>query len=359
MKNIIMIAFDKIENRFIIPLSVFLSIVIIGFIDYKTGEEFGFSFFYLIPISFLSLYRGTKVFTIIICSFLASILWFTAEYLVRDYSTLFFPIWNTFVRLIIFIAIGLLLFYLKEKEKELKLINSNLKTLNDEKNKFIGIAAHDLRSPLSGIYSFADLLIENYKEKLSPEIIDVLDIIKNTSSNSLAVLENLLDISKIESGKVILKLKTQDYISFVKHQISLNQLLAKKKEIAIVLKSQKESLTFDFDEQYLSEVINNLLSNAIKYSNRNTEITVNISLQNNNKVLTEVIDNGIGIPEEEQQNLFKYFQTTSSLPTDGEKSTGLGLAIAKQIIILHNGTIGIKSFQNQGSNFFYQLPINK
>ncbi|MBL6964634.1 MAG: HAMP domain-containing histidine kinase [Bacteroidetes bacterium] len=234
-----------------------------------------------------------------------------------------------------------------------------MKTLNEEKNKFISIAAHDIRSPLGVIYSFSDLLIENYKEKLHPEIIEILDIIKKTSSNSLKVLENLLDISKIESGIVILKFKTQDYISFVKHQISINHLLAQNKEIVIILKSQKDKLAVDFDEYYLSEVINNLLSNAIKYSNRNTEITVKIAVLKNNQVKTEVIDNGIGIPETEQQNLFKYFQTTSSRPTEGEKSTGLGLAITKQIITLHNGTIGLVSSQNHGSNFFFQIPINQ
>jgi signal transduction histidine kinase len=145
----------------------------------------------------------------------------------------------------------------------------------------------------------------------------------------------------------------------LQHQISLNQLFAKNKEIVISLKSQTDTILVDFDEHYLSEVINNFLSNAIKYSDRNTEITVNISIQSNDQVLTEVIDNGIGIPEAEQQNLFKYFQTTSSLPTDGEKSTGLGLAIAKQIISLHNGTIGVVSSENQGSNFFFRLPIKQ
>ena len=354
-----MIIIGKIQNRLVIFLFAILTITLIGYLDYLTGVEFGFSFFYLIPISVFSLYRGTKVISIVLCSLIASILWFIAEYLVREYSMVFFPVWNAIVRFIIFLTIGLLLYYLKEKDKKLNLINNNLKTINEEKNKFIGIAAHDLRSPISGIYSFADLLIENNKGKLHPEILDILDTIKKTSSNSLAVLENLLDISKIESGKVILQFKKQDYISFLKNQISLNQLFAKNKEIVISFKSQTDTFLVDFDEHYLSEVINNFLSNAIKYSNRNSEITVEISLQGNDQILTEVIDNGIGIPEAEQQNLFRYFQTTSSLPTDGEKSTGLGLAIAKQIVSLHNGSIGVKSSQNQGSNFFFLLPINQ
>lgn len=349
--------FNRIESRKVILLTTILIITLIGYTDYITGDEFGFSFFYLIPISILSIHKRTKLYSILLCSFLASFYWFTAEYLVREYSSLFFPIWNSVIRLIIFNAIGLLIYYLKEKDIQLQQINGNLKSLNDEKNKFIGITAHDLRSPISGIYSFSDLLIEKYNKELSPEVLEIIDIIKKTSSNSLLVLENLLDISKIESGKINLKLKNQDYIPFIKHHISINQLLAKKKDIVINFSTSNEIVFVDFDEQYLSEVVNNLLSNAIKYSNRNTEITVNISLPNSKQLLTEVIDNGIGIPEKEQKDLFKYFQTTSSLPTEGEKSTGLGLAIAKQIITLHKGLIGVKSVQNQGSNFYFQIPI--
>lgn len=353
-----MFTIGKIENRQAVLFFAITTIALIGYLDYITGAEFGFSFFYLIPISLLSMYRGTKMYSILICSLLASSLWFFAEFISREYSSMFFPIWNAFVRLVIFVAIGFLLHYLREKDKQLKLINENLILINEEKNKFIGIAAHDLRSPLSGISSFTNLAIENYKEQLSPEIADILTVIKETSTNSLAILENLLDISKIESGKIILKIKEQDYIPFIRNQITLNQMLAKNKDIVISFKSQKENLLIDFDEHYLTEVINNLLSNAIKYSNRNTEIVVNISTQNNN-VITEVIDNGIGIPFAEQQNLFKYFQTTSSQPTEGEKSTGLGLAITKQIIILHNGTIGVESEQNRGSKFYFTIPFKQ
>jgi signal transduction histidine kinase len=166
-----------------------------------------------------------------------------------------------------------------------------------------------------------------------------------------------LDVSKIESGKVELKITTQDYISFIKQQIFMNQLLAKNKNITIHLDSPTDNIISDFDKHYLSEVIDNLLSNAIKYSNNNSEIDVKISMPDNKQLLIEVIDKGIGIAEGEQKKLFNYFQTISTRPTAGEQSTGLGLAIAKQIIKLHNGEIGVKSIQNQGSNFYFSLPI--
>jgi signal transduction histidine kinase len=352
-----MIVIGKIENKFVVLLAILILITLIGFLDYITGEELSFSIFYLIPISFLSLYRGTKIFSILLSSVFASSLWFLAEYYTRVYSSIFFPIWNASVRLCIFTAIGLLLLYLKEKDKKLVQINSNLKAVNEEKNKFIGIAAHDLRSPISGIYTLSDLLIEENKNKLRSNVLKILNLIKTMSKNTLSVLENLLDVSKIESGKIELKLKTQDYISFIQQQVSLSEILAKQKNISISFHSETDSIMVNFDSHYLCDVINNLLSNAMKYSYNGSEIRVKISLNDNKQILTEVIDEGKGIPEEEQKGLFNYFQTTSTRPTEGEKSTGLGLAIAKKIITLHNGEIGVKSVLNQGSDFYFTLPV--
>ncbi len=350
---------ERIKNKHIsLPVAI-LTILFIGYSDFLTGEEFAFSFFYLLPIAALSISPKATLPSIILISILASVEWFIAEYLSREYSLLFFPIWNAGVRLIFFISIGLLVYYLKENEKKLLALNSHLKSINNEKNKFIGIAAHDIKGPLGIINAFSEILIVDYKEELNPEITEILNIIKSTSSNSITVVRNLLDVSKIEAGKLVLTYKTQDYISFIANQVHINQILAKNKDIEIKLDSPKDQLIADFDEHYFSEVIGNLLSNAIKYSNRNTEILVKVSLSNTNQLLTEVIDNGIGISEAEQNNLFNYFQKTSSRPTEGEESTGLGLAISKQIITVHHGQIGVKSSKNQGSNFFFSIPLKR
>jgi signal transduction histidine kinase len=346
------------ENSNVVLAIAVTTILFIGYVDLLTGAEFGFSFFYLIPISLMAIHKATKLRSVIFCAVLSAILWFAAECWEGAYSMLFFPIWNGTVRLIIFNAIGLLIYDLKEKDNKLKELNSKLLTINEEKNKFIGIAAHDTRSPLGVIYSLSDIILVDYKERLNAEIIEILDIIKKTSKKSLTIIENLLDVSKIESGQLIIQKKHQDFIHFVKNQIYINRILAQNKEIEIVLITDYEQVLLDFDEHYFSEVIDNLLSNAIKYSNRNTEIQVIVSV-NNNRLRTEVVDNGIGISETEQQNLFKYFQTTSSRPTEGEESTGLGLAISKQIVNLHQGSIGVRSAKNQGSTFFFELPMRQ
>ncbi len=354
-----MIIIRHIKNRFVIFVSTVIIIFFIGFLDYISGKELSFSVFYLFPIALLALYRNSKSVSIIVSSFFASFIWFLADYFTREYSYLFYPLWNSFVRFTMFTSVGLLLLFLKEKHIRLNAVNEELKALNEEKNKFIGIAAHDLRSPIGVIFSYADILVSTYKNQFQPEIFEILNTIKSISNNTLIVLQNLLDIAKIESGKIELTFKNQDYISFVKQQILLNQILANYKNITILFESQSDNILIDFDEHYLSEAVDNLLSNAVKYSYKNSKIIVRLSILNHEQVLTEVIDNGKGISEPEQQNLFQYFQTTSTRPTDGEQSTGLGLAIVKKIINMHNGEIGVKSTPNQGSNFFYQLPVNQ
>jgi signal transduction histidine kinase len=163
-----------------------------------------------------------------------------------------------------------------------------------------------------------------------------------------------LDVSKIESGIIIIAKKQQDYISFLKKNIFYNQMVANKKDITIHLENAVQELVFSFDENHLSEVTNNLITNAIKFSEKNANIIVRIT-NNSNSILTEIIDNGKGIAEEEQGKLFNYFQKTSTLPTNGETSSGLGLAIAKKIITQHDGSIGLTSKLGKGSTFFFEL----
>ncbi len=353
-----MLFVDKIKSK---PLAVALTLLHIGFItlmDYISGAELSFSIFYLIPIVILAASKTSSRATIIAISLVAASCWYGVDAQSKDYSHVLFPIWNAFVRLVIFITIGLLVFSFRHKQERLNETNAQLKHINDEKNKFIGIAAHDIRNPISGIYSFSDLLLNEETSKMNEEEIEIVQHIKSLSENILDLIKNLLDISKIESGQIELRYTKQDYIGFLKKQIRINQFLANKKQIVIHLNSQKDQISSHFDENLMSQVINNLLSNAIKYSEKNSEITINAT-ESNGVILTEVIDNGKGIPAEEQKKLFNYFQKTSTKPTDGETSTGLGLAIVKKIITAFNGTVGVKSNVKEGSNFYYTFPVNR
>lgn len=346
----------KIKNKLLITFISFIAISLIGLLDYFTGSEVSLLLAYLIPILLISLYNKSEKTLLLINALFAAIIWFIADYNSINYSNLFNPIWNAFVRFIVFIIIGSLVLVLKEKYKNVLKLNEELKILNEEKNKFIGVAAHDLRNPIGAIYSFSNLIIENYSNNMDSKGLKMLSYIKDLSNNSLKLLKDLLDVSQIESGTVNLQLKYENYIEFITKYMQFNLLIAKKKEINIRLETTEKEIFFLFDDHYLSEVINNLLTNAIKFSYPKSEIIIKITTSKN-FVKTEVIDQGQGIPKEEQAKLFNYFQKTSVQPTNGETSTGLGLAIAKKIIIEHKGTIGVNSELGKGANFYYELPL--
>ena len=351
-----MIQILKIENKIVITLFSFALLIIIGFLDYLTGSEVSFLLAYLIPIFLISFYNKSEKTLLTINALFAAIIWFIVDLYTQEYSNPLNPIWNAFVRFSIFLIIGLLVLNLKEKYKKVLELNKELQKMNEEKNKFIGVAAHDIRNPIGAIFSFSDLLLTDPNlAKMDPKAIQMLSYIKELSSNSLNLLKNLLDVSTIESGTIELSYKFQDYIDFITKLIYFNSLIAKEKEISIKLETAEKELYFNFDEHYLGEVINNLLTNAIKFSHRNSNILIRISVTDKNKIKTEIIDEGQGIPADEQTKLFNYFQKTSTQPTDGEKSSGLGLAIVKKIIIEHKGSINVISEVGKGSNFYFEL----
>jgi len=243
------------------------------------------------------------------------------------------------------------------QKKALEETNSKLQSSNAELNKFIGIAAHDIRNPVGNILSFSGLLLDD--KTLSGEKKTIIELINNSARHSLQILNDTLNISQIESGTIKLNKAKSDYINFVKETLVLNNQLAVRKNQHIQFISSINSINIEFDKSRLSQVINNLLTNAIKYSEFDKEIIVRVkySEKNAGALLTEIIDKGLGIDDKYHPKIFDPFTTTSNIPTNNETKTGLGLAIAKKIIELHNGTIDFTSEKGRGSNFFFSIPI--
>ncbi|MGP0564498.1 MULTISPECIES: sensor histidine kinase [unclassified Nitrospina] len=234
--------------------------------------------------------------------------------------------------------------------------NETLTKMNELKNKFLGIAAHDLRNPVYVIRTFSEALRDECTQGVSDKHRRFFDKIYNASGHMIHLLENLLDISKIEQGKIEINRMIQDINPIIEEQVSLNQIVANKKEICI-----KQDLAkvppFPFDKDALIQSINNFLSNAIKFSPPASTVLVTTELQGD-KIQFSVKDQGVGLSEEEQKLLFGEFQTLSSKPTGQEKATGLGLAIVKKIITLHGGEVGVVSQPGHGSTFYFLLPVH-
>jgi len=231
-----------------------------------------------------------------------------------------------------------------------------LKELNSLKNKFLGIAAHDLRNPINAISGFSELLLLGVAGNINDEQKEYLSIIKKASDDMLALVNDFLDVSVIESGRLEIKRKRGSMKQLVENQVRLHELYAEQKKINIV-KQLDDVPEILFDPDRMAQVVSNLLGNALKFSPQGKEIVVSL-LHEDDTVLLKVKDNGPGMTDEDKKKLFGEFQRLSASPTAGEKSTGLGLAIVKKIVDVHGGAITVNSAPGQGAEFVVCLPVN-
>ncbi len=240
--------------------------------------------------------------------------------------------------------------------KEIAKKNQELEKLNQDKNRFLQIAAHDIRNPVTAILSFSMMLLDESKEKFSEDEVEFLSIIQESSEFLLKLLNELLDISVIESGQLNLRLNELDLVKIMKSNIVIHRVIAERKNISINFKSDSKEIFANVDQVKIEQVLNNIISNAIKFSHPESEVRILLT-KNDHHIIIMIIDSGLGIPKGEQEKLFQPFAKTSVQSTGGERSTGLGLSICKKIVEAHNGKIWFDSEPNKGSTFYVSLPI--
>ncbi len=233
-----------------------------------------------------------------------------------------------------------------------------LTELNQLKNHFLGIAAHDLRNPITVIKGYVDLALEGFLGELTAEQKDAFKVINRYSGTMLTLINDFLDVSTIESGHLDLRMKEIELEEYLKETHQFHNLLAKAKAIEISLELEQNLPKIHLDPDRISQVINNLVSNAVKFSPPNTQVTLQVKVEGNHVVIS-VQDQGQGIPSQEIPKLFSFYGKTAIRPTGGESSTGLGLAIAKKMVELHGGKIGVESVAGKGSKFYFSLPIKR
>ncbi len=240
------------------------------------------------------------------------------------------------------------------RTEELTEANGKLVELNDLKNKFLGIASHDLRNPLSSIIGYSKYLLDRGTQVKENTRQEFLTGINNVSRNMLELISNLLDISVIESGQLKLDPSKSSMKRLAEEKIHLQQFLADKKGIRLHADLQ-EAAEFYFDSNRMGQVVDNLLSNAVKYSPPDKEVFVKLVSDEKTTTLS-VRDEGPGISLDEQGLLFQHFRKLSARPTGGESSSGLGLAIAQRIVEEHQGSIGVDSQLGSGATFYFSIP---
>jgi signal transduction histidine kinase len=237
---------------------------------------------------------------------------------------------------------------------ELARANDKLKFLNEEKNDFMGIAAHDLKNPLTGILSLAKR-IQKYEEAGSPEQLkEYGQDIEKASEKMFEMITKMLDVTAIESGKRNIKPEPFNGVVIAQRVLLDYRQKAESKQIQVVFNSD-ENIQVVLDRVALREILDNVFSNAIKFSPLGKKVYFTIN-STDDKIRFSIKDEGPGLTEKDKSKLFGKFSRLSAQPTAGENSTGLGLSIAKKLTEAMNGTIWCESEEGNGAEFIIELP---
>jgi signal transduction histidine kinase len=232
--------------------------------------------------------------------------------------------------------------------------NEDLRRLNGLKNRFLGMAAHDLRSPIGSIQMFANLLLDPGYPLSDAHRNSILDEIVKRTHQMLKLINNLLDITTIEAGELKLEPQRIELRPFLEEAKRWHAVVAGAKDIEVTLRDVAEG-SVRADPIRLRQVLDNLISNAVKYSPTGSTVSVGAERSTDGWRLS-IRDQGPGIRDDERDRLFQEFARLSAKPTGGEKSTGLGLAISRRVVEAHGGSIGVESTPGRGATFFFTLP---
>lgn len=243
---------------------------------------------------------------------------------------------------------------IENKNHQLREQNKELVALNEEKNNIIGIVSHDLKAPLNRIFALANLLSLS-GENLNEEQKDYLNKMSYVVKDGLDLIRNLLDIRTIEHKGITLNVETVNVVHVLdKIMHSYEPSIAMKNQ-KLVFKRKGSRKEIESDRLYLNRIFDNLISNATKFSQEGVRITVKFESKEDH-ILVCIEDQGPGLSEDDQKQLFKKFQILSPRPTGGESSTGLGLSIVKSLVEILQGKVYCESALGKGSKFFIELP---
>ncbi len=231
--------------------------------------------------------------------------------------------------------------------------------LEEMKVDFVAIAAHELRTPVTSIKGYLNVFVEENSGKLDVDQTDLIESALTATSKLDILIENLLNVSKIERGVLNMQTKPFDLVLLVSQVVSEFSNQAKEKQITLIFKEPQGQLPKVLaDGVRISEVITNLVSNAIAYTNAGGSVTATLQAKNN-EVIVSIADTGIGISKSVLPYLFTKFYRATGVFQNYSKGTGLGLYISKAIVEGHHGKIWVESEEGKGSTFFFSLPVAK
>ncbi|MBW4638770.1 MAG: PAS domain S-box protein [Gloeocapsa sp. UFS-A4-WI-NPMV-4B04] len=251
---------------------------------------------------------------------------------------------------------------LARQNRELELTRQHIERQNLQlieaarlKSQFLATMSHELRTPMNAVIGFAQVLLRQRTASLSGTQVDMVQRILNNGKNLLALINDILDLSKIEAGRIELKLEAFNLTQLVFATLAELQPLAEQKQLPLKVQIDLENPLIVSDSNRLRQVLVNLLSNAIKFTETGS-VQIEVSEPLPNKIAIAVKDTGIGIAESDIKQIFEEFRQIDQTTTRKHSGTGLGLAITKSLVHIMKGTINVQSKLGQGSTFRVELP---
>lgn len=244
---------------------------------------------------------------------------------------------------------------LEDLSAQLTKNNLALEDINQSKDKFFSIIAHDLRGAFNSMLGFSDLLKSRYDNLSEEQKMKYLDLINANIHKTYDFFENLLEWSRAQRGAIEVNPMRVSVFLLVEEVLGVLSLMADKKEVHLEA-DLPDYIYYDLDKHIFVTVLRNLISNALKYTPHHGCVKVGAEINAEGALVVAVIDNGVGMSDQDLANLFQLSENKSRKGTDNEPGTGLGLILCKELVEKHGGTIEVKSKLNEGSVFSFEIP---
>jgi signal transduction histidine kinase len=240
--------------------------------------------------------------------------------------------------------------------REVEVKGHQLEVASRHKSQFLANMSHELRTPLNAILGYAELILDNIYGDMPQRMRGVLERVQSNGKHLLGLINDVLDLSKIEAGQLTLSLEDYSIGDVVQNVVTLVEPLATEKSLALKIDLPGDLPTAHGDQRRLTQVLLNLVGNAIKFTDSG-EVAIKAAARNGAYTLS-VRDTGPGIAPADQSKIFEEFQQADSSSTKTKRGTGLGLSIARRIVTMHGGQIWVESAPGSGSTFFIRVPVN-